>query len=110
MNNVLQGDCQVQGQALSPFASLRGNYAKGLARRAQRSFPFASLRTSADALRMTARTPLQSAAGKPSLQTSRQMRGLRILRLLAGQGGFSAQQEGATGRRVWAASSPRRPL
>ena len=46
---------------LSPFASLRVNSAKGLARRAQRSFA---------SLRMTARTPLQSASGKPSLQTS----------------------------------------
>src|SRR5260370_11835652 len=35
--------------------------AKGLSRRAQRSFA---------SLRMTARTPLQSAFGKPSLQTS----------------------------------------
>ena len=50
-----------QGQALSPCASLRGNSAKGLARRAQRSFA---------ALRMTARTPLQSASGKSFLQTS----------------------------------------
>src|SRR5258708_17644732 len=46
---------------LSPFASLRGNSAKGLARQAQRSFA---------ALRMTARTPLKSAHGKPSLQIS----------------------------------------
>src|SRR5712664_1361365 len=35
--------------------------AKGLARRAERSFA---------SLRMTARTPLQSASGKPSLQIS----------------------------------------
>ncbi len=42
----------------------------GLARRTQRSFPFATLRASAHALRMTARTPLESAHGKSSLQTS----------------------------------------
>ncbi len=46
---------------LSPFASLRVNSAKGLARRTQRSFA---------ALRMTARTPLKPAHGKPSLQMS----------------------------------------
>src|SRR5438128_2297271 len=46
---------------LSPCASLRGNSAKGLARRAERSFA---------SLRMTVRTPLQSASWKPSLQTS----------------------------------------
>src|SRR5712692_6824168 len=50
-----------QGQALSPFASLRVNSAKGLARRTKRSFV---------SLRMTARTPLKSAHGKPSLQRS----------------------------------------
>ena len=45
---------------LSPFASLRVNSAKGLARWVKRSFA---------ALRMTARTPLTSAHGKSSLQT-----------------------------------------
>jgi hypothetical protein len=50
-----------QGQALSPFASLRVNSAKGLARRTKRSFA---------ALRMTGRTPLKSAHEKPSLQVS----------------------------------------
>ena len=44
--------------------------AKGLARRTKRSFPFATLRASAHALRMTARTPLKSAHEKPYLQMS----------------------------------------
>jgi hypothetical protein len=50
-----------QGQALSPFASLRGNSAKGLARRTHRSFA---------TLRMTAWTPIKPAYGKPSLHMS----------------------------------------
>src|SRR6266487_1419859 len=45
--------CQITIVTLSPFASLRVNSAKGLTRRAQRSFPFAALRASAHALRMT---------------------------------------------------------
>src|SRR5260370_29140724 len=54
---------------LSPFASLRGNSANGLARPTQRSF--AALRACPERSEgMTARTPLTSAHGKPSLQMS----------------------------------------
>ena len=46
--------------------------AKSLARWTKRSFPFATLRASAHALRMTGRTPLKSSHGKPNLQMSKQ--------------------------------------
>src|SRR5258708_11849057 len=55
------GHLEITPVTLSPCAALRGNSAKGLARRTQRSFA---------ALRMTARTALKSAHGKPYLQMS----------------------------------------
>jgi len=61
IKRFMAGHLERMPVTLSPFASLRGNSAQGLARRTHRSCA---------ALRMTARTPLTSAHGKSSLQTS----------------------------------------